>query len=50
MKANKGCDKMSSKDNFFSDISFKGVKTTEKENSEGLDYSGPAKKNHKGFS
>ena len=49
MKATKGCDKLSSNDNFFPDIWFGEVKTPEQENAEGVNYCRPVKTSHKGF-
>ena len=49
MKATKVCGGLLSNGIFFSDIWFVGVKTTEKENEEEVDYYGTVKKIHKVF-
>ena len=50
MKDTKGCGQLSSNDTFFGDIWFIRVNTAEESNSEGVDFCGPVKKSHKGFS
>ena len=49
MRDTKGCGKMSSNNNYFSHICFRGAKTAEEMNTYGVDYCGPAKTSHRGF-
>ena len=48
-KTNKECVQMSSKNTFFSENWFNGLKTEEEENSQGVYYCGPTKMKNKGF-
>ena len=47
MKATKGCVQLSSNEQLFADIWFKGIKTDEEENADRVDYCGPVETSNK---
>ena len=49
MQGTKGCGQILSNGTLLADSWFNGVKTAEKENSEGVDFCGPVETSHKGF-